>query len=71
MFSSKKENAALRAENAALREALQRYAVIVAINREGSENHFTFVINGEKIVIKTYSTNFDEVEQWKKQLNLT
>lgn len=69
MFSSvrlKQENAALRAEI----EALNKLPVLVGIHRKGSVNDFTFIIEGKEIVISTYSTNFDQVQQWKKDLKL-
>lgn len=62
-----KLNAALQAANSALVKA-QDKAYLASIEREGRENVFTFVRNGNISQIRTMGLLSDDLPAWKEEL---
>ena len=52
----------------ALENHIKHRAELVNIETRGRVNRFTFLRNGEAVVIETYSTMSDDVPGWKRRL---
>jgi hypothetical protein len=61
-------NRVAREELDGIQLRLANRAALISIARDGRALKFTFVRNGDVIVIETISTWSDDIDQWKKEL---
>ncbi|QWY83200.1 hypothetical protein [Rhizobium phage RHph_X2_24] len=74
MFTSRKaqelarSNLELRGKLLAAEKLLDDCTKLIAIERDGRVNKFTFIRNGQQLTIETMGLLSDDVNRWKKEL---